>query len=242
MKQLTQEDIYKLVILKVLNLKTSDYPASILKKAYDLISHRSINRRSFYSAVTKAKNEGLIEIVEKQDKLIFYSMTGKGREVYKSYSKSFTPSMEAVKTVVSRLEHVLKKENLHPKIAPILDAEHRPFFSRLFSAKDVIRYYTLKRLLIQRKLYMAEISELLEQELGWTPSIGYLYDIAHEMEEGSLIIGRWDNDVRRNKRFYQLTDEGAHHFKQIEQSTFDQTLQHKKYLGECLQLMEEIKY
>lgn len=237
MKQLSQTDIYQIVTLKVLSKRNTDYPASIMNQAHDLITHRSINRRSFYSAITKANNEGLIDIAEKQDKLIYYRITEKGREIFNTYHKTFYPSLDVVKTVVERLETVLRNERLHPAEAPLLDPDYRPFFSRLFSAKDVIRYYTLKRLFVQRKLYMAEVSELLEQQLGWTPSIGYLYDIAHEMEEGTLIVGRWDSDIRRNKRFYQLTDEGAHHFKQIEQSTYDQTLQHKKYLTECLQLL-----
>jgi len=238
MKQLSQGDIFKIVTLKVLSKQNTDYPASIMNKAHALITHRSINRRSFYSAITKANNEGLIDIAERQDKLIYYRITEKGRDTYQTYYKTFYPSLEAIKTVVDRLETVLKNERLRPEEAALLHPEYRPFFSRLFSAKDIIRYYTLKRLKVQKKLYMAEISELLEYQLGWTPSIGYLYDIAHEMEEGALIVGRWDNDIRRNKRFYQLTDEGAHHSKQIEQSTAEQTIQHKKYLTECLQLLE----
>ncbi|WP_416150630.1 helix-turn-helix transcriptional regulator [Salipaludibacillus sp. HK11] len=237
MKALSQGDIYTIVILKVLNKRNTDYPAAILNKANDLLTHRSINRRYFYSTVAKAQGDELIKISDRTDKLIYYRITEKGMDVFKTYHKTFYPSMEAIKTVVDRLESVLKNQQLHPEKASLLHADYRSFFSRLFSAKDVIRYYTIKQLQVQPSLFMAEVSEILNEQLGWSPSIGYLYEIAHEMEEGELLVGKWNNDIRRNKRYYRLTDEGAHHFKQIEESTYVQTKQNKKYLAECLQLL-----
>ncbi|MGJ9384419.1 helix-turn-helix transcriptional regulator [Salipaludibacillus sp. CF4.18] len=239
MNRLTQKDLFSLVIFQHLSAQ-EDYPANMVSSLEKKITHRPINRRHFYTTVTQLEKQSLIRLSHVEGKRIYYALTENGHQAYTHYTDSLQPSMSALKQTNDRLLRVMLNKSLHPYPAVPLKITYRSFFSRIFSVKDIIRYYTLKSLLKTKRVYIAEMKDLIENDLGWGATEGYFYDIAHEMESNYLITGQWLDD-RRTKKYYQITDDGAYHFKEIEQSLMESSKQNNHYLTECLHLLTNNK-
>ncbi|MGE8077433.1 helix-turn-helix transcriptional regulator [Peribacillus loiseleuriae] len=167
----------------------------------------------------------------------YYQNTEKGNELYKWYQDNFSERFREVKHVIDRFMFDLKGSGENPPVIHELPEEYRSYFSKIISVKDLVRYVTLKAAFTKRPIYMGEIGDLLKVKYGWIASNGYLYDLSHEMEEGGLMVGRWESE-KRTKRYLRITDEGQHHYKQIADSAAYQVQEVQKYLGSVLSFLE----
>ncbi|RFU67458.1 hypothetical protein D0469_14460 [Peribacillus saganii] len=168
----------------------------------------------------------------------FYHITDKGRELLVWYRSNFQPRMFEVKKVIDRFAHDLTGYGDYSPVTENLPEEYRSYFSKIVSVKDLVRYITLKTADVRKSIYMGEVGDLLKAKFGWIASNGYLYDLAHEMEENGLLTGRWESE-KRTKRFLRLTDEGQHHYKQIADSAAERVQEVQKYLSCVLHFLDE---
>jgi DNA-binding PadR family transcriptional regulator len=60
--------------------------------------------------------------------------------------------------------------------------------------------------------------QLVEQSSGtWASNPGSVYPMLRAMERRGLVIGQWDDTVRRSRRIYRLTDEGRQEYDRIKE-------------------------
>ncbi|PLS18157.1 hypothetical protein CVD28_07650 [Bacillus sp. M6-12] len=168
----------------------------------------------------------------------YYYITDKGSELLAWYRSNFQPKMFEVKKVIDRFAHDLTGSGDYLPVSDNLPEEYRTYFSKIVSVKDLVRYITLKTADVRKSIYMGEVGELLKMKFGWIASNGYLYDLAHEMEENGLLTGRWESE-KRTKRYLRLTDEGQHHYKQIADSAAERVQEVQKYLSSVLHFLGE---
>ncbi|MDQ0220677.1 hypothetical protein ELQ35_06030 [Peribacillus cavernae] len=168
----------------------------------------------------------------------YYKITEKGKELFTWYKSNFKERLTEVKLVIDRFMFDLTGSGSHPLVTHDLPDEYRSYFSKLISVKDLVRYITLETAQSRTKLYMGEVADILKAHFGWIASNGYLYDLAHEMEETGLLIGRWEGE-KRTKRFLRITDEGRYHYKQIADSAAYRVREIQKYLHDVLSFLEE---
>ena len=98
--------------------------------------------------------------------------------------------------------------------------QHKDKYNRLFPSKvstnNFLTLYILFILQNSTRMYGKEISDFIYKRFqgSWKPSHGMLYPILRELEEKGLVIGYWeDNDnQKRVRRFYEITDEGKNAF------------------------------
>ena len=168
----------------------------------------------------------------------YYQITDKGKELYSWYQDNFSNRLVEVKLVIDRFLYDLTGSGQNPPVTHDLPEEYRSYFSKIVSVKDLVRYMTLKTAFSKRPIYMGEIADLLKQKFGWIASNGYLYDLSHEMEEGGLLVGRWESE-KRTKRFLRITDDGQQHYKQIADSAAYKVQEIQKYLSSVLSFLEK---
>ncbi|RFU60894.1 PadR family transcriptional regulator [Peribacillus glennii] len=168
----------------------------------------------------------------------YYKITEKGKELFTWYKSNFKERMTEVKLVIDRFMFDLTGSGNNPPMKHELPEEFRSYFSKIISVKDLVRYITLNTAQLRTKIYMGEVGEILKSNFGWIASNGYLYDLAHEMEENGLLIGRWESE-KRTKRYLRITEEGRYHYKQIADSAAYQVREIQKYLDSVLSFLEE---
>ncbi|AMQ06412.1 helix-turn-helix transcriptional regulator [Sporosarcina psychrophila] len=64
---------------------------------------------------------------------------------------------------------------------------------------------------------------------GWSPSNGYLYNIAREMEETNLLVGFWPDERRTIRKLYK-TDESEQFYIIVSASLTERIIQVRRYL------------
>src|SRR5690606_10724053 len=79
------------------------------------------------------------------------------------------------------------------------------------------------------------------ERFGWQTSEGYFYEILMIMEgvdqkekfleqRTNWIDGKWEDERRRTKRIYRLTEQGAFHYNQIANRVLEELLQTRQDL------------
>jgi DNA-binding PadR family transcriptional regulator len=232
---LSQREFLTLYLLHTLSYQ-SNYPRAIHHELQKMFSGK-IHSYDYLCKISKqlVASEHLVLYTDKRRN--YYQITEKGRELYKWYQDQFSSRFSEVKQVIDRFMHDLQGSGPNPQVTHELPEEYRSYFSKIISVKDLVRYVTLKAAFTKKPIYMGEIAELLKTKFGWIASNGYLYDLAHEMEEGGLLVGRWESE-KRTKRYLRITDEGQHHYKQIADSAAYQVQETQKYLGSVLTFLE----
>ena len=107
---------------------------------------------------------------------------------------------------------------------------------RLFKIKDVVRFMTLRFSLNRDSFYMAEVQGQLNSLFGWSPSNGYLYDIAREMEETNLLVGFWPDERRTVRKLYK-TEESEQFLMIVAASLTERITQVRKYLHYIIKMV-----
>ncbi|WP_246938537.1 PadR family transcriptional regulator [Bacillus pinisoli] len=138
------------------------------------------------------------------------------------------------------------------KIQPF-NEEYRPFFSKLVSVRDHIKYVILKELLsgvygsMKKRFYVKDMRDQIKQKYGWDSSVSYIYDIARLMEEKEgFLKGIWVDSEgfesnTRHKRLYELTEEGANPaiFQRISSDVANRVGEVREAVSKVLSILEQ---
>lgn len=168
----------------------------------------------------------------------FYQSTDAGTEQLQQYGEQYSSKFREVKVVLDRIYYHLTRDGGQPAdpVEPLAD-EFRSYFSRLVSVKDLVRLIALQLGRNRSSFYMAEAGEQLSYLFGWSPSNGYLYQIAREMEETGLITGHWP-DERRTVRYLVLTDAGNEFYGTVANSTVERLSDLRHFLSYILEFLD----
>lgn len=94
----------------------------------------------------------------------------------------------------------------------------------------------LRLSLNRQSFHMAEVQEQLNSLFGWSPSNGYLYNIAREMEETNLLVGFWPDERRTIRKLYK-TDESEQFYIIVSASLTERIIQVRRYLHYVLKMV-----
>lgn len=146
----------------------------------------------------------------------YYSTTDKGKEQLARYEELFQGKFREILKVLDRMYYFLTKNGPKPALSEEpLPQDFRSYFAKLISVKDATRHMIFALGLNRSEFYVAEVNEQMQLLFGWSPSNGYLYEIAREMEVEGTIIGRWKDPERRTVRLIRVTPEGEQFAKRI---------------------------
>lgn len=187
------------------------------------------------TANTLEKNGFLLSRTEGRKKL--FQITKKGKVRLQEYENIYALRFNEVSAVIDRFYYFLTKNGPLPQgeIEP-LHEDFRSFISKLLSVKDVVRFIALRLSLNRQSFYMAEVQEQLNSLVGWSPSNGYLYNIAHEMEESNLLVGFWPDERRTVRKLYK-TEESEQFYIIVSASLTERITQVRRYLHYVLKMV-----
>lgn len=233
---LSQREFITLYVLHTLS-KQDNYPKAIHEELQTIFNGK-VHSYDYLCKISKQLVEtSHLELYTIKGKN-YYKITEKGKELFRWYKNNYYTRFSEVKLVINRFAHDLTGSGERPAVTHELPDEYRAYFSKIVSVKDLVRYVTLKKAMNRKSIYMGEIGELLSLRFGWIASNGYLYNLAHEMEVGGLLVGYWEGE-KRTKRYLHITDEGEFHYKQIADSAAHHVQKIEKYLVNVLSLLEE---
>ncbi|WP_110929626.1 helix-turn-helix transcriptional regulator [Bacillus massiliglaciei] len=232
---LSQREFLTLFLLHSLSIRTN-YPRAIHQELKTLFTGKVHSYDYLCKTAKLLVQSGHLKVYTEKRKN-YYQLTQKGHELFKWYQENYFTRFVEVKKVIDRFMFDLTGSGPNPPVKHNLPEEYRSYFSKIISVKDLVRYVTLKVAFSRRPIYMGEVGELLKDKFGWIASNGYLYDLAHEMEEKDLLVGRWESE-KRTKRYLRITDEGCYHYKQIADSAAHQVQEIQKYLASILKFLE----
>lgn len=232
----SQREFLTLFILRQLTFNTN-YPKNIHQLLIEQFPEK-VHSYDYLCKVTKQlESEGLLQILPKGRANIL-TITSTGIHYLDQFELRFKAKLLEIKAVIDRFVKDITGSGQATPVVQQLGEEHRLFFSKLVSVKDLVRYVTLKEGQKKRtSLYMGEISLLLKEKYGWEASNGYLYELAMEMEKEGLLRGRWESE-RRSKRLLTITDEGVYYYQQIANSTRERLLKIQHFLTRILLLLQ----
>lgn len=233
---MSQREFLTLYLLHTLSVK-ANYPKAIHQDLKNQFSGKIHSYDYLCKICNHLVESRHLELYTKKGRN-YYKMTEKGKELFTWYKSNFKKRMTEVKLVIDRFMFDLTGSGSNPPMQHELPEEYRSYFSKIISVKDLVRYITLNTAQARTKIYMGEVGEILKSNFGWIASNGYLYDLAHEMEENGLLVGKWESE-KRTKRFLRITDEGRYHYKQIADSAAYQVREIQKYLDSVLSFLEE---
>jgi DNA-binding PadR family transcriptional regulator len=167
----------------------------------------------------------------------FFQITEKGKARLQEYKNIYALRFNEVSTVIDRFYYYLTRNGSLPQaeIEP-LHEDFRLFISKLLSVKDVVRFMALRLSLNRRTFHMAEVQDQLNSLFGWSPSNGYMYEIALEMEETNLLVGFWPNERRTVRNLYK-TEESEQFFMIVSASLTERITQVRRYLHYVLKMV-----
>ncbi|CAH0344158.1 helix-turn-helix transcriptional regulator [Bacillus sp. CECT 9360] len=233
---MSQREFLTLYLLHTLSDK-ANYPRAIHQELNNQFSEKTHSYDYLCKICNQLVDSHHLQLYTEKGRN-YYKLTEKGKELFTWYKSNFKERMIEVKLVIDRFMYELTGSGSNPTVHHELPEEYRSYFSKIISVKDLVRFITLKTAQTRTKLYMGEVGEILKANFGWNASNGYLYDLAHEMEETGLLIGGWESE-KRTKRFLRITEEGRYHYKQIADSAAYQVREIQKYLTNVLLFLEE---
>ncbi len=197
---------------------------------------RSVSYEYVARTANTLENNGFL-LSQTEGRKKFFQITEKGRVRLQEYKTIYAHRFSEVSAVIDRFYYLLTKNGPPPQydIEP-LHEDFRPFISKLLSVKDVVRFIALRLSLNRDSFYMAEVQAQLNGLFGWSPSNGYLYDIAREMEETNLLIGFWPDERRTIRKLYK-TDESEQFYMIVATSLTERIIQVRRYLHYILKIV-----
>ena len=187
------------------------------------------------TANTLENNGFLLSRTEGRKKI--FRITEKGKSRLQEYKNIYALRFNEVSTVIDRFYNFLTQNGPLPQaVIEPLHKDFRSFISKLLSVKDVVRFMALRLSLNRRSFHMAEVQEQLNSLFGWSPSNGYLYNIAREMEETNLLVGFWPDERRTVRKLYK-TDESEQFYIIVSASLTERITQVRSYLHYILKMV-----
>ena len=223
LRTLVDETNYSRALYEQFNL---DFPGRSVSYEYVARTANTLEQDGFLSSQTEGRKKN-------------FEITRKGIDRLQEYEVIYANRFSEVSNVIDRFYYFLTGNGLQPQgeIEP-LHEDFRPFISKLLSVKDVVRFTALRFSLTRDSFYMAEVQSQLNALFGWSPSNGYLYNIAREMEETNLLVGFWP-DERRTIRILYKTEESEAFYKIVADSLTERITQVRKYLHYILKMVEK---
>jgi len=78
---------------------------------------------------------------------------------------------------------------------------------------------------------ISKITELTKEQ--WVANPGAVYPLIAELEEEEFVTGKWEDDIKRTKRIYSITDKGREELEQLKAII-------KPKLGEAVEVLTEL--
>ncbi|WP_318614535.1 hypothetical protein [Sporosarcina sp. YIM B06819] len=228
-------DTLSLFILRALHHQ-SNYSRALYEQFNLEFPGRSVSYEYVARMANTLENDGFL-LSQTEGRKKFFQLTKKGEARLQEYNTIYAYRFSEVSTVIDRFYYFLTKNGLPSQddIEP-LHEDFRPFISKLLSVKDVVRFMALRLSLNRDSFYMAEVQGQLNSLFGWSPSNGYLYNIAREMEETNLLVGFWPDERRTIRKLYK-TDNSEPFYEIVAASLTERIIQVRKYLHYILELV-----
>ncbi len=231
---LSQRQLITLFILKHL-LEGPNNPKTLYQSMSETLHHKSHSFSYFYKVANQLAANGDL-VASKEGNSTYYRITSQGRDLYSWFQQNFKEQVSEVKKVIDRFVFELSRNGTNPPVEKQLSEEHRLYFSKLVSVKDLCRYVALKMALKRENIHIAGVDQYSKMKFGWSGSEGYLYDLAKEMEKEGILTGRWESEAR-TIRHLRITEQGKDFFKTIEGSAAERVKQVQHYLSTILNFM-----
>lgn len=212
------------------------YPRDVYQQFVETFPGRKVGYEYVARVAKQLETNGYLTSTVSEGKKV-YSINDSGLIRLRNYQDNYFKRFSEVAAVINRMHHHLTHNGKKPE-SPILPLhpDFRPYLAKLLSVKDVVRYMALKMSLKRSTFYMAEVGEQLNDLFGWTPSNGYLYQLAREMEESDLLIGQW-RDERRTVRYLKGTEAGELFLPTVERSLVERVTSVRTYLQYILKFL-----
>lgn len=217
-------------------LERENYSKALYEQFNLVFPGRSVSYEYVARTANTLENNGfLLSRIEGRKKN--FQITEKGIARLQEYKNIYALRFNEVSTVIDRFYNFLTQNGQLPKIEiEPLHEDFRSFISKLLSVKDVVRFMALRLSLNRTSFHMAEVQKQLNNLFGWSPSNGYLYNIAREMEETNLLVGFWP-DERRTVRKLIKTDESEQFYIFVSASLTERVTQVRRYLHYILKMV-----
>ena len=228
-------DTLSLFLLRTL-FNQSNYSRALYEQFNAEFPGRSVSYEYVARMANTLENNGFL-LSQTEGRRKFFQITEEGKARLQEYNTIYTQRFSEVSTVIDRFYYFLTKNGLSSQddIEP-LHEDFRPFISKLLSVKDVVRFMALRLSLNRDSFYMAEVQGQLNSLFGWSPSNGYLYNVAREMEETNLLVGFWPDERRTVRKLYK-TDNSEPFYEIVAASLTERIIQVRKYLHYILGLV-----
>lgn len=213
---LTQREVVYLFVFKELE-ENPQHPAAMFNKMQESISENFLkSRANFYAAIDEMTEKTWISFIIEGRKKI-YSLTDEGKEKLEWYRKTYyLPFFEVKKLADFLLHRITGSRENHPPQEQ--DFPYQKLFNRLINVRELVIYLFLQALARNHERTAKEIYKQIQEYYGWKCSVGYIYELAHEMEQKEWLKGRWKGS-RRTEYLYRLTDAGLKVLPKAEESS-----------------------
>lgn len=202
---ISAKDIIYLIIFRELLIEPQAMKSlseTVVRESGNLNStlyiYQVIREMASYNWVVQAERIGNHKIM---------AITDQGIKKQEELSKTYYVLLRELKNASN---YFLSELNGHPlKDRPPMSDAVRKHFNRLVNVRHLTRYFFLTILEKEKACTCVEVYELMQIRYGWQCGEGYIYELAHEMEqpERGWIEGRWTSK-RKHSYIYRLTQEG----------------------------------
>ena len=94
-----------------------------------------------------------------------------------------------------------------------------PFVAELLSKGGGLLPLYVLHLLAEKPRYGNDIMRAIEERTGgsWAPNPGAVYPLLGAMEQSALVIGEWEDEPKRTRRIYRLTQQGEKEYGRLKE-------------------------
>ncbi len=217
------------------------------REIYELVrsvtGEQAPNERYCKKAIQQMLHQQWITVSFQEWTTPYYSLTDEGRKVFRDRRKAVVSKLKDCQVVARRILYDITRDGEMPSQFVTLEGKDRTFFSYIVSTKDIFRFYVLQEAMKQPYIVMADMMRSIEDHFGWTPSRGYVYQLAMEMEDdtvtGPLLKGKWEDPRMRTRRFWKITEDGYRFFPRLKQDTADRARSTIHYIDRVTGYLEK---
>ncbi|GAA0848040.1 helix-turn-helix transcriptional regulator [Paenibacillus glucanolyticus] len=205
---LSAKDIIYLIVFRELQTHSK-----YMRELYDSVVEEPVNLKSksyIYQAIREMEAQGWINCIEINGKTRTMATTEAGEKKREEFAATYLKTLIRLKDAADYFAYEITGTGNKNK--PVWDEGVLKHFNRLINVRHLARYLFLS--ILNQPEYSAEtaisIYELMNYRYGWQCGEGYIYELAHEMEDASngWLEGRW-NSNRRHNYVYRLTEHGS---------------------------------
>lgn len=183
-----------------------------MKELHDVVTSEPIKLKSksyIYQAIQEMESFAWISCIETEGLKRTMAITNLGLmkldDLIETYKSTIERLKKAADFFLYEIRGTRKNERLDWNLA------ENQLFNRLTNVRHLARYLFLT--ILNDPQHSAEtvidIYELIKSRYGWQCGEGYIYELAHEMEEPTKawVEGKW-NSSRRHHYVYRITEAG----------------------------------